>query len=88
VVGEGVEDESVAGILLGYECDDAQGYLFGRPAAAEQLTELLSSDSCLPASGAAVNGAAFELDGVAATVLAQSLNDSIKAHSDGRAGGS
>jgi hypothetical protein len=33
-------------------------------------------------------GAAFELDGVAAAVLAQSLNDSIKAHSDGRAGGS
>jgi diguanylate cyclase (GGDEF)-like protein/PAS domain S-box-containing protein len=61
VVGEGVEDESVAGILLGYECDDAQGYLFGRPAAAEQLTELLSSDSCLPASGAAVNGAGAQV---------------------------
>ena len=41
VVAEGVEEENVAGILLEYECDDAQGYLFGRPAAAEELTELL-----------------------------------------------
>ncbi|MGD0453690.1 MAG: response regulator transcription factor [Solirubrobacteraceae bacterium] len=31
---------------------------------------------------------AYRRKGVAAAVLAQSLNDSIKAHSDGRAGGS
>jgi diguanylate cyclase (GGDEF)-like protein/PAS domain S-box-containing protein len=43
VVAEGVEQESVAKLLLEYDCDAAQGYLFGRPAAAEELTELLSA---------------------------------------------
>jgi EAL domain-containing protein (putative c-di-GMP-specific phosphodiesterase class I) len=60
VVAEGVEQENVAGILLGYECDDAQGYLFGRPAVAEQLTELLS-DSRSRASDAAADGAGVQV---------------------------
>jgi diguanylate cyclase (GGDEF)-like protein/PAS domain S-box-containing protein len=43
VVAEGVEGESAAKILLEYACDGAQGYYFGRPAAAEDLAELLRS---------------------------------------------
>jgi diguanylate cyclase (GGDEF)-like protein/PAS domain S-box-containing protein len=42
VVAEGVEDESVAEILVGYGCDAAQGYLYARPAPADELAELLS----------------------------------------------
>jgi len=41
VVAEGVEDGGVVELLLEYECDAAQGYLFGRPTGAEELTELL-----------------------------------------------
>jgi diguanylate cyclase (GGDEF)-like protein/PAS domain S-box-containing protein len=43
VVAEGVEDENVAKALAGYGCDGAQGYHFGRPAAAEDLHDLLSN---------------------------------------------
>ncbi len=43
VVAEGVEDESVAKTLAEYGCDAAQGYHFGRPAAAEDLHDLLSN---------------------------------------------
>jgi diguanylate cyclase (GGDEF)-like protein/PAS domain S-box-containing protein len=42
VVAEGVEDESVAAMLISYGCDAAQGYLFAPPAAAEDLREVLS----------------------------------------------
>jgi diguanylate cyclase (GGDEF)-like protein/PAS domain S-box-containing protein len=42
VVAEGVEDEKVAAMLLGYECEAAQGYLFARPAAAEEIADLLA----------------------------------------------
>jgi diguanylate cyclase (GGDEF)-like protein/PAS domain S-box-containing protein len=42
VVAEGVEDEGVAKLLVEYECDGAQGYHFGRPAPAADLSELLS----------------------------------------------
>ncbi len=59
VVAEGVEDENVAKILLEYECDGAQGYHFGRPAAAEDLTDLLRS-SVSPAPRAASNGSAMD----------------------------
>jgi EAL domain-containing protein (putative c-di-GMP-specific phosphodiesterase class I) len=53
VVAEGVEDESVAEMLVGYECDAAQGYLFAPPAAAGDLGELLSrSASSAPRAGA------------------------------------
>jgi EAL domain-containing protein (putative c-di-GMP-specific phosphodiesterase class I) len=49
VVAEGAEDESVTNMLLEYECDAAPGYLFGRPAPAEELTELLAK-SVAPAA--------------------------------------
>jgi len=42
VVAEGVEDENVLDALVGYGCDAAQGFHFGRPAPAEELTEWLS----------------------------------------------
>jgi diguanylate cyclase (GGDEF)-like protein len=42
VVAEGVEDESVLDALVGYGCDTAQGFHFGRPAPADELTEWLS----------------------------------------------
>jgi EAL domain-containing protein (putative c-di-GMP-specific phosphodiesterase class I) len=38
VVGEGVEDASAFELLTQGKCDVAQGYLFARPMAAEQLT--------------------------------------------------
>ena len=42
VVGEGVEDEHVLDMLVAYGCDSAQGYLFSRPCAAEELSAWLS----------------------------------------------
>ncbi len=45
VVAEGVEDESVAEMLVGYECDAAQGYLFARPASADDLADLLRTSA-------------------------------------------
>jgi EAL domain-containing protein (putative c-di-GMP-specific phosphodiesterase class I) len=42
VVGEGVEDEHVLEMLVAYGCDSAQGYLFSRPCAAEELSAWLS----------------------------------------------
>ena len=42
VVAEGVEHEDVADLLVEYGCDVAQGYHFGRPAAAGDLSHLLS----------------------------------------------
>jgi diguanylate cyclase (GGDEF)-like protein/PAS domain S-box-containing protein len=38
VVAEGVEDENVLAMLAEQECDSAQGFFFGRPCAAEDLT--------------------------------------------------
>ncbi len=48
VVAEGVEDEAAAGLLLEYGCDVAQGYLFGRPVPARELTSMLSEADALP----------------------------------------
>jgi diguanylate cyclase (GGDEF)-like protein/PAS domain S-box-containing protein len=55
VVAEGVEREDVAKLLREYDCDAAQGFLFGRPLAAEELTGLLSA-ACSTGAGASVNG--------------------------------
>jgi diguanylate cyclase (GGDEF)-like protein/PAS domain S-box-containing protein len=49
VVAEGVEHEDVAKLLIEYRCDIAQGFHFGRPAPADDLSVLLSkSRSELP----------------------------------------
>lgn len=42
VLAEGVETIEQREALRAYECDQAQGYLFGRPMSAEALTELLA----------------------------------------------
>jgi EAL domain-containing protein (putative c-di-GMP-specific phosphodiesterase class I) len=42
VVAEGVETERQANLLAGLGCDQAQGYFFGRPMAAENIAELLA----------------------------------------------
>ncbi len=41
-IAEGIESEGQLASLRGLECDQAQGYLFARPAPAEQITQLLS----------------------------------------------
>jgi EAL domain-containing protein (putative c-di-GMP-specific phosphodiesterase class I) len=38
-IAEGVEDENVAALLRLQHCDEAQGYYFGRPMAADAFTE-------------------------------------------------
>lgn len=43
VVGEGVETESVAQLLRTAGCDEAQGYLYGKPMAAGALAEWLAA---------------------------------------------
>ena len=42
VVAEGVEDENVLKMLAQHDCDAAQGYFFGRPCAANELTTWLT----------------------------------------------
>jgi diguanylate cyclase (GGDEF)-like protein/PAS domain S-box-containing protein len=42
VVAEGVEDEVALGMLGEYACDSAQGYLFSRPCAPDELTRWLA----------------------------------------------
>jgi EAL domain-containing protein (putative c-di-GMP-specific phosphodiesterase class I) len=42
VVAEGIENESVLTMLIGYGCDSAQGFLFSRPCTAEELTAWLN----------------------------------------------
>ncbi len=41
VVAEGVETHAQFAVLQGLHCDVAQGYYFGRPISAQQMTELL-----------------------------------------------
>jgi diguanylate cyclase (GGDEF)-like protein/PAS domain S-box-containing protein len=42
VVAEGVEDQAVLKALIEYGCDAAQGFLFGRPVAAAEITKRLA----------------------------------------------
>jgi EAL domain-containing protein (putative c-di-GMP-specific phosphodiesterase class I) len=42
VVAEGAEDETALDMLAAYGCDSAQGYIFSRPCAAEELTAWLT----------------------------------------------
>jgi EAL domain-containing protein (putative c-di-GMP-specific phosphodiesterase class I) len=42
VVGEGVETESAAQLLREAGCDEAQGYFYGKPMAADALAEWLA----------------------------------------------
>ena len=48
VVAEGVENEDAAAMLLAYGCDGAQGFHFGRPAAGDALTALLTDSLSQP----------------------------------------
>ncbi len=46
VIAEGIETEAELAFLVKYQCDDVQGYLFGRPLPAQQFEQLLFSDKC------------------------------------------
>jgi EAL domain-containing protein (putative c-di-GMP-specific phosphodiesterase class I) len=53
VIAEGVEDADAARILVEYECDEVQGYHYARPAAAEDLWELLANSDGIATAGCA-----------------------------------
>ena len=40
-VAEGIETEEIAGLLRVLGCDIGQGWLYGRPATAERIADLL-----------------------------------------------
>ena len=44
VVAEGIESETIFGLLLDFKCDLAQGFHMSRPISTEQLEELLNSN--------------------------------------------
>jgi EAL domain-containing protein (putative c-di-GMP-specific phosphodiesterase class I) len=52
VVAEGAEDEDALDILAEYGCDSAQGYVFSRPCAGEDLTAWLTESPFGAAVGA------------------------------------
>jgi EAL domain-containing protein (putative c-di-GMP-specific phosphodiesterase class I) len=43
VVAEGVETKEELAFLRAHQCDEAQGYYFGRPVPAEQFAALLET---------------------------------------------
>jgi EAL domain-containing protein (putative c-di-GMP-specific phosphodiesterase class I) len=43
VVAEGVETQAELAFLVAHQCDEAQGYYFSRPVAAEQFAQLLKT---------------------------------------------
>ncbi len=43
VVAEGVETQDQADFLLGLTCEEAQGFLYAKPLAAEELARLLAA---------------------------------------------
>lgn len=45
VVAEGVENEDQLAFLKKYQCDEVQGYLFGRPQSASNISQLLLQES-------------------------------------------
>ena len=45
VVAEGVEDEETLDVLIGYGCDEAQGYYFSRPVPGDEVVPWLQSSS-------------------------------------------
>jgi diguanylate cyclase (GGDEF)-like protein/PAS domain S-box-containing protein len=51
VIAEGVEDANAARMLAEYGCDEAQGYHYARPAAADELWELLANSDGLATAG-------------------------------------
>ena len=55
VVAEGVETHQQFKVLSGLQCDVAQGYYFGKPIPAQQMTELLRSQNRSSPSGAVVD---------------------------------
>ena len=48
VVAEGVETRQEADFLQLHQCDEAQGYYFSRPVAAQQFAKLLQTGTLLP----------------------------------------
>jgi EAL domain-containing protein (putative c-di-GMP-specific phosphodiesterase class I) len=44
VVAEGIETDDQLGFMRDRQCSQAQGYLLGRPAPADEVTELLKKD--------------------------------------------
>jgi EAL domain-containing protein (putative c-di-GMP-specific phosphodiesterase class I) len=57
VVAEGVENEAVLEMLVGYECDCAQGYLFARPLPAQDLVAWLAHSPYGPLARTTTAGA-------------------------------
>jgi PAS domain S-box-containing protein len=78
-VAEGVEDQTIADMLLWLGCDIGQGWLYGRPVPPEQLPETLaermtpapSSNSAKPHSAAASSTLPLRLEALPTQRLAQ-----------------
>ena len=51
VIAEGVETEAQLAFLRHHDCDQMQGYLFGRPIPAAEFLQMLQDGKCLSAAG-------------------------------------